>query len=80
MLHGTVLATLVAYDYYKEVCEGGLDPAWKKDDPDDYWTFCNILTTQISKRKASESADAAARASMSPTRQKCGHPSTSSSL
>eukprot|EP00957_Ditylum_brightwellii_P203840 15336468-Ditylum_brightwellii.AAC.1 len=47
MLHGTALATLVAYDYYKEVCEGGLDPAWKKDDLADYWTFCDILTTQM---------------------------------
>eukprot|EP00957_Ditylum_brightwellii_P155470 11834424-Ditylum_brightwellii.AAC.1 len=88
MLHGVALATLVAYDCYKEVCKAGLYPEWKKDDPADYWTFCDILTAQIchyspshclypgdghmrpsaslnsSKRKASESAGAAARASM----------------
>eukprot|EP00957_Ditylum_brightwellii_P034604 2623800-Ditylum_brightwellii.AAC.1 len=65
-----------------------------KDDLVDYWTFCNILNTQMCRynpihcsypddrhtipsmsqnslnRKASESAGAAARASMSPIRQK----------
>eukprot|EP00957_Ditylum_brightwellii_P037819 2860646-Ditylum_brightwellii.AAC.1 len=47
MLHGTVLATLVAYDCYKEVCKGCPDPEWTNNDTADYWTFCNILTTQM---------------------------------
>eukprot|EP00957_Ditylum_brightwellii_P020338 1534557-Ditylum_brightwellii.AAC.1 len=104
MLHGTVLATLVAYDCYKEVYEGDLDPVWTNNDTADYWTFCDIITTQMchynpihclylgdghmrpsmsqntSKRKASETAGAAARAIMSPTRKKYGHTSTSPSF
>eukprot|EP00957_Ditylum_brightwellii_P158396 12055999-Ditylum_brightwellii.AAC.1 len=104
MLHGTALATLASYGIYKEVCEGELDPAWKNDDPAQYWEFRDGLSTQMccynpihhsypgdglmrpsvsqnsSKRRASECTGAAARASMTPTRKKCGSPSMSSCL
>eukprot|EP00957_Ditylum_brightwellii_P024859 1879548-Ditylum_brightwellii.AAC.1 len=36
ILHGTALAILIAYDFYKEVYESDLDAAWKKDDPADH--------------------------------------------
>eukprot|EP00957_Ditylum_brightwellii_P191248 14562177-Ditylum_brightwellii.AAC.1 len=103
MLHGTTLDTLVSYDIYKGVCEGELNPAWKNDNPVQYWEFRDGLSTQMccyspihhsypgdghmqpstsqnsSKRRASESAGAAARANMIPTRKKYGHLSTLSS-
>ena len=44
--HAKGLAIATAYDIYLEVCEGGLDPAWKVEHPCDFFTFRDILSKQ----------------------------------
>ena len=47
MLHGMGLAIVTAYDIYLEVCEGKLDQDWKVENPVDFWTFRDLLSTQM---------------------------------
>lgn len=46
MLHGKALAIVVAYDVYKECCEGTLDPSWKAV-PVDFHIFRERLAKQM---------------------------------
>jgi hypothetical protein len=43
--HGLAIAIAVAYDIYKECCEGALCGSWKCE-PIDSWEFQNILSKQ----------------------------------
>jgi len=43
--HGLAIAIAVAYDIYKECCEGGLCESWKCE-PIESWQFQNILSNQ----------------------------------
>ena len=42
--HAKALAIAVAYDIYREIAEGNLDPLWEVDNPVDYWTFRDKLS------------------------------------
>jgi len=47
MTHAKALAITVAYDVYKEVCEGKLDPAYKIDHPVTFFQFREKLAKQM---------------------------------
>jgi hypothetical protein len=47
MNHAKSLAIVAAFDIYKEVCEGHIDPTWKVDDPIDRYTFQDLLSKQM---------------------------------
>jgi hypothetical protein len=47
MLHGKALAVVTAWDMYREVTEGILDPEWKDEQPMDYYTFRDKLSQQM---------------------------------
>jgi hypothetical protein len=47
MLHAKALGALVAWDMYREVTEGDLDPDWKDSNPMDYYTFRDKLSQQM---------------------------------
>ena len=49
MLHAMAFAVLTAYDVYLEVAKGNLDPAWKDDEPCNFWTFRDLLSEQMLK-------------------------------
>ena len=40
---------MVAYDMYLELAEGKCDETWKVAEPVDFWTFRDILSTQMLK-------------------------------
>ena len=46
MLHGKALAIVIAYDMYKECCEGLLNPTWKCE-PVDFHRFRDRLAKQM---------------------------------
>eukprot|EP00978_Attheya_sp_CCMP212_P048336 scaffold506263_cov224-Attheya_sp.AAC.1 len=41
------MSVVVAYDMYKECCEGDLDPEWKIEKPMDFYTFREKLSEQL---------------------------------
>jgi hypothetical protein len=45
--HGLSMTIVTAYDMYREVCEGKLDPDWKVDAPVNFWKFREKLSTQM---------------------------------
>jgi hypothetical protein len=47
MLHGKAMAIVVAYDIYKELAEGSLDPHWKVDKPVSFFVFRETLGQQM---------------------------------
>ena len=49
MNHGKALVVVIVYDVYLDVAEGKADPEWKVENPIDFWTFCDILSTQSLK-------------------------------
>ena len=46
MNHGKALVVVIAYDIYLDLAEGKVDPEWKVENPIDFWTFRDILSTQ----------------------------------
>jgi hypothetical protein len=47
MIHGFAMTVVVAYDMYKECCEGKLNQEWKVDKPMDFYTFREKLSKQM---------------------------------
>ena len=45
--HVLAMAVVVAYDTYLEVAEGKVNPAWKVENPLDFFTFCETLARQM---------------------------------
>eukprot|EP00957_Ditylum_brightwellii_P121898 9296026-Ditylum_brightwellii.AAC.1 len=45
-LHGTCMATAVAYDIYLEVAEGEICQTWRDDNPMNFWEFRDRLSIQ----------------------------------
>lgn len=45
--HALSLAVVIAYDVYKECCEGELQEEWKNDNPVDFFTFRETLSLQM---------------------------------
>ena len=47
MLHAKKIACVVAYDIYRECCEGNLNPLWKVSKPLSFWQFRDKLGLQM---------------------------------
>ena len=47
MLHAKSLAVLVAWDMYREITEGTLDPDWADSHPMNYYAFRDVLSKQM---------------------------------
>lgn len=47
MLHAKVLGIVVAYNMYKECCQGRLKTEWKIQKPMSFYRFCEKLAKQI---------------------------------
>ena len=47
MLHAKAMTVVVAYDMYREVSEGNLNPSWKIQKPMSYWEFRDRLGIQM---------------------------------
>ncbi len=65
MIHGKAIAVTVAYDLYKECCEGELDLEWRVRKPVDFLRFREKLASQMlgyDPRKGKYSGDTATRA------------------
>ena len=41
------MAVVVAYDIYKKLTEGNVNPEWKIVKPLDFFTFCETLARQM---------------------------------
>ena len=47
MNHGLGMAVVISYNYYKELAEGNVNPAYKIEKPLDFFTFRETLARQM---------------------------------